>query len=214
MSWSAPSWADVKAAWSSGWKSLSEQATRAYATAAQVDPTGTLARVQAFVSALADSRAALDRMAARIPNPPATAEDQAAYARLLDLERRYRDLAAGLYADAKPAGTAPPAVPEVCIAPVVLVVGGLAVGAVGVAWALAAYEYAVNLREQTALAERELDARVTASREGRALQPTTLPAQPSPIDTATSTARRVGTLVVGGLVVVAGAILLPTLLRK
>ena len=87
-------------------------------------------------------------------------------------------------------------------------------GAVGVAWALAAYEYAVNLREQTALAERELDARVTASREGRALQPTTLPAQPSPIDTATSTARSVGTLVVGGLVVVAGAILLPTLLRK
>ncbi|MCB9743934.1 MAG: hypothetical protein H6740_15145, partial [Alphaproteobacteria bacterium] len=41
-------------------------------------------------------------------------------------------------------------------------------------------EYATNLREQTALAEKELAARVEASREGRLLQPSTLPAPPEP----------------------------------
>lgn len=216
--WTVPSWADIKAGWSAGWKALSEQATRAYASAAQVDPTGTLARVQAFVAALSDSRAALDRMAAKLPNPPVTAADQAEVLRYQSLERRYHELAAGFYVDATPAagqgaGT-PPGSPVVGVAPAVLVIGGLAVGAVGVAWAIAAYEYAVNLREQTALAERELDARVAAGAQGRTLQPTTLPPQADPIDKATTAAKGVGLLVVGGLVVATGAFLLPALMRK
>ena len=98
MSWSTPSWADIKGAWSAGWKALSEQATAAYGTAAQIDPTGTLAKVQAFLAALGDSRAALDRIAAKLPNPPVTEADRQAHADYQAMERRYHELAAGFYA--------------------------------------------------------------------------------------------------------------------
>lgn len=214
MSTYVPSWADIKAAWSAGWKALSEQATAAYGTAAQVDPTGTLAKVQAFLAALNDSRAALDRIAAKLPNPPVTEADRQAHANYQAMERRYHELAAGFYGDATPtpgqgAGT-PPGSPAVGVAPAVLVVGGLAVGAVGVAWAIAAYQYAVNLREQTSLAERELDARVEASREGRPLQTSTLPPPPSPA----SDAKGAGLWLLGGLAVVAGALAIPVLLKR
>ena len=216
--WTVPSWGDIKAGWSAGWKALSEQATRAYGSAAQVDPTGTLAKVQAFVQALADSRAALDRIAAKLPNPPVTAAAQAEVARYQSLERRYHELAAGLYADATPAPGQgmgpPPGSPVVGVAPAVLIVAGLAVGVVGVAWAIAAYEYAVNLREQTSLAERELDARVAANAQGRTLQPNTLPPQQGPVDAAKDAAKGVGLLLVGGLVITAGAFLLPSMLKR
>jgi len=207
MSWSVPSWSDIKAGWSSGWQALYDQATRTYASAAQVDPTGTLTKVQAFVDALSDSRATPDRMAAKLPNPPVTDADKAAVAKHHALNKRYHELAAGFYDDAQPATDA--TVPSTGAVPV-LVVGAVAVGAVGVAWALAAYEYAVNLREQTDLAERELDARIEASREGRALQPSTLPPPPR----SESAAKGMGWLLVGGLAVAAGVIVLPTLLKK
>jgi hypothetical protein len=127
------------------------------------------------------------------------------------MEARYHDLAAGFYGDATPApsGATAPA-PSTGAAPAVLIIGGLAVGAVGVAWAVAAYQYAVNLREQTALAERELDARVEASREGRPLQASTLPPPPNPTDDA----KGMGLWLLGGLAVVAGALTLPALLKK
>ena len=206
-----PTWADIKAAWSSSWKALSAQATAAYASAARLDPTGTLAKVQAFVQALIDSRAALDRIAAKLPNPPVAPADHAAVAQYQAMERRYHDLAAGFYGDATPApGGATAPVPSTGAAPAVLIIGGLAVGAVGVAWAVAAYQYAVNLREQTALAERELDARVEASREGRPLQASTLPPPPNPTDDA----KGMGLWLLGGLAVVAGALTLPALLKK
>jgi len=172
-----------------------------------VDPTGTLAKVQGFVQALTESRATLDRMRAKLPPTPHGAADRALVETYQGLERRYHDLAAGFYGDATPTqgqGMRQSA-PEVGVAPAVLVVGGLAVGAAGVSWAVAAYQYAVNLREQTALAERELDARVEASREGRVLAPSTLPA-PQP------KASRLWVL--GGLSLVAGVVALPVLLKR
>jgi hypothetical protein len=69
----------------------------------------------------------------------------------------------------------------------------------------------VNLREQTALAERELDARVAASRDGRVLQPSTLPPPPPPPGAGGS---NLGLWVLGGLAVVTGAVVLPTLLKR
>lgn len=204
-------WADIKAGWSDTWRALSEQATAAYGRAAELDPTGTLARVQGFVSALSDSRASLDRIRAKLPNPPVTEADRAAHANYAALERRYHDLAAGFYDDATPAqgqGMGQGG-PSVGVAPVVLVVGGLAIGAVGVAWAIAAYQYAVNLREQTALAERELDARVAASHDGRPLQSSTLPPPPSPTGGGST-----GLWLLGGLALVTGAVALPVLLKR
>jgi len=203
--WTVPSWEDVKAAWSAGWKALSDQAVAAYGAAIQSNPAAYIEKVTGFLAALTTSRETLDRIAAKLPNPPVTDADRAAWAKYQALDKRYHDLAAGFYADARPAE------PATGIAPaVVVVVGVVAVGLVGTAWAVAAYEYAVNLQDQTSLAERELDARIVASQEGRTLQPSTLPPPPNP-ETA---AKGIGWLLVGGLVLTAGAIAIPALMRK
>ena len=203
--WTVPSWEDVKAAWSAGWKALSDQAVAAYGAAIQSNPAAYIEKVTGFQAALTTSRETLDRIAAKLPNPPVTDADRAAWAKYQALDKRYHDLAAGFYADARPAE------PATGIAPaVVVVVGVVAVGLVGTAWAVAAYEYAVNLQDQTSLAERELDARIVASQEGRTLQPSTLPPPPNP----ENTAKGIGWLLVGGLVLTAGAIAIPALMRK
>ena len=202
MSGFVPTWSDVKDAWSAGWKALAAGANVTHARAAEADPTGTLSRVSSFLDALADSRASLDRVAAHLPNPPTTPQDVAFVAQHRDLEARYQDLAAGLFSDAAVATT-----PVVGVAPVI-VVGGLAIGAMGVAWAIAAYEYAMNLREQTALAERELEARVAASKEGRALPPSTLP-PPAPGVTDDK-----AVWVLGGLAAAAALFALPVLVGR
>ena len=199
-----PGWTDIKAAWSSGWKALETEAVRLYEAAIRADPTGYLAKVEAFLSELGQSRQNLDNIKAKLPNPPVTAEDRALHAKYQSLEARYNDLAAGFYADAKPAGT-----PSTGAAPV-LVVGGLVVGVVAIAWAVAAYEYAVNLREQTSLAEKELDARIEAGQQGRTLQPSTLPPPADPV----KTAKGIGGLLVGGLVLATAAIAVPVFLKK
>jgi len=203
--WTVPSWSDVKTAWSAGWKALSDQATRAYSAAVQANPSAYVDQVRGFLSALTTSRETLDRIQAKLPNPPVTEADRAAWLKYQELDRRYNDLAAGFYSDAQPAQ------PATGIAPaVVVVVGAVAVGMVGTAWAVAAYEYAVNLQDQTALAERELDARITASEQGRTLQPSTLPAPPTP----EGAAKGIGWLLVGGLVLTAGAIAIPAFLKR
>ena len=203
--WTVPSWDDVKAAWSAGWKALSDQAVAAYGAAIQANPAAYVDKVTGFLAALTTSRETLDRIAAKLPNPPVTDADRAIWAKYQELDRRYNDLAAGFYADARPAD------PATGIAPaVVVVVGVVAVGLVGTAWAVAAYEYAVNLQDQTALAERELDARIVASQEGRTLQPSTLPPPPNP----ENAAKGIGWLLVGGLVLAGGAIAIPALMRR
>lgn len=199
-----PTWSDIKAAWSSGWQALSDQAVRLYASAIASNPAAYVDKVTAFQAELATSRATLDRIRTKLPNPAVTPEDRAIVATYEAMERRWHDLAAGLYADATPANT-----PAVGIAPI-LVVGGIALTVVGIAWAIAAYEYAVNLREQTGLAEKELDARVAASRDGRLLQPNTLPPPPPPL----ADASNMGLWLLGGLAVVTGVIVLPSFLKK
>ena len=211
-----PTWADIRAGWSASWKALAAQATATWQAAVQANPGAFLPQATAFTEALAQSRASLDRLAAALPQPPVTEADRQAVLQHQALERRYHELAAGFYADAvpAPAGASPlPVLPSTGAAPV-LILGGLAVGAVGVAWAIAATQYAVNLREQTALAERELDARIAAGNQGRTLQPSTLPPQADPVDAAAGAAKGLGLLFVGGLVVATGAFILPALLRK
>lgn len=203
-----PTWSDIRAAWSEGWQALAEEAVLLYASAIEADPGVYAGHVSAFQAELATSRATLDRLRTKLPNPPATPEERAMIARYAAMERRWNDLAAGLYAEATPAGAL--GRPTVGVAPAVLIVGSVAITAVGVSWAIAAYEYAVNLREQTALAEKELDARVTASRDGRTLPPTTLPPPPPPLPDSGN----VGLWLLGGLAVVTGALVLPPLLTK
>jgi hypothetical protein len=201
-------WTTIKAAWDQGWKALNEQAVRAYGAAIEADPTRFLATIQEFMTALDESRANLARFRARLPAQPTTESERKLVAIHDKLNQRYHDLAAGFYSDAHPADQ--PATGAIPL--VVIVVAGIALGVAAVAWAVAAHEYAVNLREQTALADRELAARVEASKQGRTLQPTTLPEPAS--EQAKKKAKGVGVFLVGGLVLAAGAIAVPVLLKK
>ena len=193
-------WKQAQSAWDTGWASLYSRSTDAYQVAIEADPTGYLKRVEAFMSELSTARAHLDQIKTSLALIPM---DTAFRATVSALERRYQDLAAGLYGDASPVQ------PEVGVAPLAagLVVAGVFVSVAGIAWAMGSYEYAVNLREQTALAEQELQARIQASREGRQLQPSTLPVQPT-APTPTAKKRGLGWMIVGGLTVAAGAMFL------
>ena len=197
-----PTWQDVKDAWSDGWTALLDESLRLHRAAIVASPAAFADRVVAFLDELTRARAHLDSIRAKLPSPR-TEEERRLVAGYVAMERRWTDLAAGFYADATPTDDA------VGIAPA-LVVLGLVVGVAAIAWAVAAYEYTVNLREQTALSDRELTARVEAAREGRLLPPTTLPPQPDPA----KKAEKIGWLLVGGLVLAAGAFVVPAFLKR
>ncbi|MFH1466432.1 MAG: hypothetical protein ABIO70_18760 [Pseudomonadota bacterium] len=199
-----PTWTQIKESWSGGWKALQAESLRLYEAAIRHSPAAYAERVKAFMVELAQARAHLDSIRAKLPNPPRTEAEAKTVANYVALERRYQDLAAGFWADAEPAREG------VGVAPA-LIVAGVVVGVAAIAWAIAAWEYCVNLREQTALADRELVARVDASKEGRVLPPTTLP--PPPPDPVKK-AEGIGWLLVGGLVLAAGAAAVPVLLKK
>lgn len=199
-------WEDIKAGWSDGWRALSVDGVTRYAAELMQDPSKYLDQIQGFVNNLIGARADLDAIAGQLPNPPRTAEDQALIARATELERRYHDLAAGLLADAWPSEPATGAVP-------LIVIAGLAIGVVGCAWAVVAYEYMQNLREQTALLRADLDARVQAMETGKTLPASNLPPPPKPPDDGDDSSL-IGWLLFGGLLLGAGAAFLPTLLKK
>ena len=58
----------------------------------------------------------------------------------------------------------------------IVMIAVVALSAAGVAWAIAAYEYAAGLRDETALMATELEARVQAMKDGKTLPPSTLAA--------------------------------------
>ena len=138
---------------------IAKRGQQEHLTAIQRDPTRYAPTVASCVDALSAARASLIQARAKGLEP----------ARLNELERRWLDLAAGIYAEATPA----PAPPSFGLAPVV-VIGGVAFTAVALAWAAVAWQYIANLRDQTDLAVKELAARDAASREGRSLQPATV----------------------------------------
>ena len=196
-------WSDVKARWSSSWSGLQSQAMTAYEATIREKPAAFRDKVAAFMGMLAQSRTNLARIRAHLAEAP----DTTLSARASALEARYATLAAGIYADAKPSPD------EVGVAPAVVggvVVMGLLISVSGVAWSMAAYEYAANLRDHTGLLEKELEARVAASKEGRQLQPSSIPAPPSPA----KEARNAGMWVLGGLMAVAALAAAPVFLNK
>ena len=196
------SWTDIKSTWSSTWTGLHERAKSTYEAAIRTNPSAYRDKVVAFVSLLTESRASLDRIKAHL----ATVNDPELLAKAQALESRYATLASGVYADAKPADI-------VGVAPLVVggvVVAGVLISVAGVAWAVAAYQYAVNLRENTGLLEKELAARVEASRTGRTLAPSSIPPQPNPI----GDARNMGVVLLGGLALAAAAVAVPILMKR
>jgi hypothetical protein len=191
-------WTDIKGRWSQGWRTLQSQAMERYEAAIRKDLTPFEPTVRATVADLQATRAHLDHMGSLLQAGPASERDRVTYGRLLN---RYQNLAAGIYADARPVTD------EMGIAPIIIV-AGLVLGVAAIAWGAAANKYTSNLREQTALADRELTARIEASQQGRTLPPSTLP------DSGQGKGGGLGWLLVGGLAVAAGAVVVPVIWKK
>jgi hypothetical protein len=184
------------------WNSLWRYAQTTWAPVVQANPQEYQEKVTRYVQDLRAARASLDRMKAALGQPGVTLEHTARYNRLA---REHYELASRFQADLGPGHAA-----LFGFVPLLYVLG-LAVGTAATAWAAATWQYATNLREQTALAARELDARVEASREGRALQPSTLPPPappPKPL------AQSIGGWLLGALVIAGGIYLAPSLLKN
>ena len=215
------SWEEVTKAWDAvwaevddAWKQLYAGAVQAWEASIRQMPQTLEAHVAAFEAELKASRCHLDCMKPNVAQLAKITANHALISQYSELERTYHSLASAFYSDAVPveatgvSSKADEGSPKIGIAPV-LIAAGLAVGVGGAAWAVVAYEYAVSLREQTALALRELEARVEASKAGRALLPSTLP-DATPTSTGPNTTKL---LLIGGAAL-AAALLLPTLLQR
>lgn len=223
-------WTEIKQRWSAGWKDLHQAALQKWGAAIHRNPESFRPAVTATLSDLQAARVHLQRIAAvlpRIADVQARARAAQAFAVMM---KRYQELAAGIYADAEQAERekqaqgrqqAQPAQPQVgAVVVPLLIVAGIVLGVAAIAWAIASREHAKNLREQTALADHELTARVEASKEGRVLQDTTLPEQPAsaPLLSATTpagaTASKVGLALVGVLALAAAGLAIPMFLKR
>lgn len=167
-------WEELKLSFLTGIQSSYDAVYTRVEEAVAAKPSSFEAKVRAFLTLLRECKVNLERIAAQLPSLP---KNEAAKA----LIRRYQDMKA-LY-DALVAGIALNATGDLELGTVPLVVvGTVALSAAGVAWAIAAYEYAAGLRDETALMATELEARVQAMKDGKTLQTSTLasaPAQPS-----------------------------------
>ncbi len=195
---SVASWTDIRSRWGQSWRTRYDQAVLEYGASIQRNAEGFRKKVEEFLAILEQSRQALLRIDVLLESSPDAEQKRRASA----LWQRHRTLAAGVFADTRP-------VEHLGAAPVVvgLVVAGVLIGLGGIAWAVAAYEYAVNLREETGLLEKELQARIEASHAGRILPPSTLPAQPSGTGDITP-------WLVGGLVLTVATLILPTVMGR
>lgn len=133
-------------------------------------PAAFEAKVQGFLALLAECKANLARIQARLPHPPRSQAEAQLVAVYAEMKGLYDAPLLGLSQNAV-------ALPSVGLAPV-LMVGALGLTAAGVAWAVAAWEYAASLRDQSGLLARELEARVESMRTGAPLPPSTVPSPP------------------------------------
>jgi len=193
-------WDRIRDTWSERWRTLQAFALRQFGPAIRQDPEGQRDRVRRFWAVLDESRQTLDLVRNLVVEVPAWQD------RADELEERYRALAAGLFAEARPVPTGA----SVGAGPLVgVVVAGVVIGVAGIAWAIAAYEDAVSLREQTRFLQEELVARLQMAREGRRLAPSVL----QPPATAASHSS-IGWWLFGGLALGAAALTIPVLLPR
>jgi len=198
------SWSDIKAAWPEYWSDLASQAVTRYRAAIESDPMQYFKQVQGTMQELHLCRVHFARIQALLQSADVHQKDLDNYNALI---KRHRTLSAGVYADARPAGE------QKMEGPPVLIIGGLIIGVAAIAWSVAAYEYTVNLREQTALMDRELTERVKASESGRSLQPSTV--QPKPESSGEGGVKKwLGLMALGGAGIATAFAVAPTLLGR
>ena len=194
-------WARIRDQWSTRWRQLQEFGLRQFGDAIRRDPAEQLDRVRRFWALLDESRQTLDlvqRLVVEVPEWRGRADA---------LEERYRVLAAGLLADAHPE----PSTPSVGAGPLVgVVIAGVVIGVAGIAWAIAAYQEALSLREQTRFLQEELVARLQVAREGTRLPPSVL----QPASASGAPPSSIGWWLLGGLVLGTAALAVPVLLPR
>jgi len=172
-----------------GWRYLYNESVKSYEDFVREDPEASAQQVAAFKSELEASRGYLDTLHSKLPPTPTDPADVALAELLPELETRWHELAVGFYRDVLPAD-------ELVIGFVpIFIVAGLAIGIGAASWSFAAYHYAVNLREKTALVAKELEARQAAAAQGQVLQPSTLPFDDSDEET---TSKLGAALIAGG----------------
>lgn len=196
-------WEQIKADFTSRIQSLFETTYTRLSSAITSTPEAFRERVVAYLGILAEIRANLERIATRLPNPPQTQADAEIIARYAEYKSMYDALVTGISANSVAVRT------EIGVAPavVVLVIGIIGLTVAGVAWAVASYEYAVSLRDQTAFMVKELDARVESMRSGQQLPATTAlpPSAPAPTPEASSSGGSGWAWLFGGLALAGAA---------
>ncbi len=162
-------WEQLKADFLARIQVLYESTYGRLSSAIAATPEAFRQRVTGYFDLLAQIRANLERIVARLPNPPQNHADAALIAKYAEFKAMYDALVAGVASNAVAVKT------EIGVAPaaVVLVIGIIGLTVAGVAWAVASYEYAVSLRDQTDFMAKELDARVESMRSGAQLPATT-----------------------------------------
>ena len=161
-------WDELKADFTGRVATLYASTWQRLSTAITTAPDTFRARMADYLAMLAQIRANLAIIAARLPNPPRTQAEALQITTYAEYKSMYDALVAGISANAVPVRT------EIGIAPAVVVTVGLVgLTAAGVAWAVATWEYAASLRDQTGFLVKELDARVESMRSGAPLPATT-----------------------------------------
>jgi len=159
--------------WKAGYAYLYRSALEKYQASIEQDPEKFRPTTEAFLRQLVEIRQGLDRIKPTLPREAKSPEDLKRVAEYNRMAVRYHELAEPFYKGTQTVNGAQTGLAWV------LVIGALAISSAAVAWSIPAYQYAENLVEQTRLASRELDARDQASRDGRTLQPSTLPQEES-----------------------------------
>ena len=171
-------WEQLKAAFSTNVERSYDRARAGLDAALRRRPDEVRRRVAGTLSALKAAGAHLRRAAALLPARPEGREEADRVVRYAEMKALYDALLAGLGVNAVQLDAEAEIEAGFIPASVVLTIGALGLTAAGVAWAVAVYEYAAGLRDQSAFLVKELDARQEAMRTGRALPAATGTAPP------------------------------------
>lgn len=160
---------DWVADWKAGVNYLTQEGWEQLSAAIATNPQQYQAQVAEYDQMLRVSSENLRGIRAQLAPEHVLEDREQLTQRYRELLVRYQQLASQFYADTEKQKQA-----AVGFVPL-MSVGYLLIGIAGATFALATYEYAVNLREQTSLMRAELDARIELTQAGKTLQASTLP---------------------------------------
>ena len=162
-------WEEVKASFSTNIESTYNKALTWLDQAMTHMPDDVKRRVAATLSALKATGAQLKRAQALLPARPKDKAEAELVVRYAEMKGLYDAILNGLGLNAVQLEAEQEIEAGFIPASVVLVIGALGLTAAGVAWAIANYEYARALRDQSTFLVKELEARQESMRTGKAL---------------------------------------------